>query len=146
MHFSYNLCVTFSRPSSQWKIDKCNMMTFNTTFLSYCIYYPKTTYCGGSSHALEASPMALIAKIFFTSKFSYVLFCNPTIMLSQNLYMLDFLHPILLSGITYWTWLEILQERFKFCLDTRSNEALLPLDVAYLERLSDHSWAILPLG
>jgi hypothetical protein len=78
MHDSYNLCVTFSCPSSQWETDMCNMMTFNSTFLSYCIYYPKTTYCGGSSHALRASPMVLTAKIFFTSKFSYVVFCNPT--------------------------------------------------------------------
>jgi hypothetical protein len=78
MHDSYNLCVTFSCHSSQWKIDMCNMMTFDNTFLSYCIYYPKTTYYGGSSHALRASQLVLIAKIFFTSKFSYVVFCNPT--------------------------------------------------------------------
>jgi hypothetical protein len=78
MHDSYNLCVTFSCPSSQRKTDKCNMMAFNTTFLSYYIYYPKTTYCGASSRALRASPTVLITKIFFTSKFSYVLFCNPT--------------------------------------------------------------------
>jgi hypothetical protein len=35
MHDSHNLCVTFTSLSSQWKINKCDMMVFNTTFLSY---------------------------------------------------------------------------------------------------------------
>jgi hypothetical protein len=78
MHDYYNLCVTFSCLSSQWKTDKCNMMTLNTTFLPYCIYYPKTTYCVGFSYALTPFPKVLITKIFFTSKFSDVFFYIPT--------------------------------------------------------------------
>jgi hypothetical protein len=52
IHDSYNLCVTFTNPSPQWKIDKCDMMVFRTTFISCWIYYPKATYCGGPGHAL----------------------------------------------------------------------------------------------
>ncbi len=33
MHESWNFCVVFTNPSYQWKIDKCDMMVYNTILI-----------------------------------------------------------------------------------------------------------------